>query len=73
MADLRRMEESIWYVPLSALSRYLLRLEVQGEIVSCKLLGQTYIIINSERVANALLDQRSNIYSGRPVIQTSTL
>lgn len=44
-----------------------------GEIVSCNLLGQTYIIINSKRVAKALLEQRSNIYSDRPVIQTSAL
>ena len=48
-------------------------LRMLGEIVSCKLLGQTYIIINSERVVRALLDQRSNIYSDRPVIRTSTL
>ncbi|KAF8135085.1 cytochrome P450 [Boletus edulis] len=45
--------------------------QTYGEIVSCKLLGQTYIIINSERVAKALLDQRSSIYSDRPVIKTS--
>ncbi|KAI9566799.1 cytochrome P450 [Boletus coccyginus] len=44
-----------------------------GEIVSCTLLGQTYIVINSERAAKALLEQRSNIYSDRQVIQTSTL
>jgi len=47
--------------------------EILGEIVSCTLLGQTYIIINSERAAKALLEQRSNIYSDRPVIRTSTL
>lgn len=46
---------------------------VVGEIVSCQLLGQTYIIINSERVAKVLLEQRSNIYSDRPVIRTSSL
>ena len=44
-----------------------------GEIVSCTLLGQTYIIINSERVAKALLDQRSIIYSDRPEIRLSKL
>lgn len=46
---------------------------VLGEIVSCKVLGQTFIILNSDRVAKALLDQRSNIYSDRPAIRTSAL
>ncbi|KAG1875755.1 CyP450 monooxygenase [Suillus subluteus] len=37
-----------------------------GPIVSCRLIGQTVVIINSERVARQLLDQRSAIYSDRP-------
>ncbi|KAG1801000.1 cytochrome P450 [Suillus plorans] len=37
-----------------------------GPIVSCRLIGQTVIIINSEKVARQLLDQRSAIYSDRP-------
>ncbi|KAG2145579.1 hypothetical protein BD769DRAFT_1346864 [Suillus cothurnatus] len=37
-----------------------------GPIVSCRLIGQTVVIINSEKVARQLLDQRSAIYSGRP-------
>ncbi|KAH7909186.1 cytochrome P450 [Hygrophoropsis aurantiaca] len=41
--------------------------EKYGEIVYSRLLGQDYIIINSARVAKALLDQRSSKYSGRPV------
>ncbi|KAH7912272.1 cytochrome P450 [Hygrophoropsis aurantiaca] len=41
--------------------------EKYGEIVYSRLLGQDYIIINSARVAKALLDQRSSKYSGRPI------
>ncbi|KAG1875757.1 CyP450 monooxygenase [Suillus subluteus] len=40
--------------------------EKYGPIVSCRLIGQTVVIINSERVARQLLDQRSAIYSDRP-------
>ncbi|KAG1736217.1 cytochrome P450 [Suillus lakei] len=37
-----------------------------GPIVSCRLIGQTIVIINSEKIARQLLDQRSGIYSDRP-------
>ncbi|KAG2152780.1 cytochrome P450 [Suillus clintonianus] len=37
-----------------------------GPIVSCRLIGQTVVIINSEKIARQLLDQRSAIYSDRP-------
>ncbi|KAG2143413.1 cytochrome P450 [Suillus bovinus] len=37
-----------------------------GPIVSCRLIGQTVVIINSESIARQLLDQRSAIYSDRP-------
>lgn len=40
--------------------------EKYGPIVSCRLIGQTVIIINSEIIARQLLDQRSAIYSDRP-------
>ncbi|KAH7923690.1 cytochrome P450 [Leucogyrophana mollusca] len=42
--------------------------EKYGEIVYSQLLGQPYIVINSTRVARALLDQRSAKYSGRPAL-----
>lgn len=73
MGDIWRMEENVWYVTLQARFMHSPSFGVLGEIVSCKLLGQIYIIINSERVANALLDRRSSLYSDRPVIQTSAL
>ncbi|KIM57444.1 hypothetical protein SCLCIDRAFT_130521 [Scleroderma citrinum Foug A] len=42
-----------------------------GELLYLRLLGQNFIILNSEKVARALLDQRSSIYSDRPVLPTN--
>ena len=39
-----------------------------GDVVSVRVLGQTYIIINSFKDAVELLDKRSSIYSDRPTI-----
>ncbi|KAH7884746.1 cytochrome P450 [Phlebopus sp. FC_14] len=44
-----------------------------GDIVSCRVLGQQYIILNSVKVAKALVEQRSNIYSDRPSIALTAL
>ncbi|KAH7929834.1 cytochrome P450 [Leucogyrophana mollusca] len=44
-----------------------------GDIVYSRLLGQNFVIINSEKVAKALMDQRSATYSERPVIATNKL
>ncbi|KAF9223388.1 cytochrome P450 [Gyrodon lividus] len=44
-----------------------------GEIVSCRVFGEQYVILNSERVIKALVEQRSSIYSDRPVIRTTSL
>ena len=38
-----------------------------GDIIYLRVLGQDIIILNSEEVANALLDKRSRKYSDRPV------
>lgn len=37
-----------------------------GDIVYLNILGKSIVLLNSERVANDLLDQRSTIYSDRP-------
>ncbi|KAF8840195.1 cytochrome P450 [Paxillus ammoniavirescens] len=37
-----------------------------GEIIYVRLLGLNFIILNSEKVARVLLDQRSTVYSDRP-------
>ncbi|KAG2123752.1 cytochrome P450 [Suillus clintonianus] len=42
-----------------------------GDIVYARLFGQHFIIINSEKVARAVVDKRSAIYSDRPVIATN--
>lgn len=44
-----------------------------GDILHAKLLGKDLIVVNSERVARALLEQRSTIYSDRPHIPTNKL
>ncbi|KAH7911674.1 cytochrome P450 [Hygrophoropsis aurantiaca] len=44
-----------------------------GDIVYSRLLGQNFIIINSQKVAKELIEQRSTIYSDRPVIATNKL
>ncbi|KAG2368711.1 cytochrome P450 [Suillus spraguei] len=41
-----------------------------GDLVFVRLLGQEIVVINSQRVAEALLDKRSRIYSDRPYIAT---
>ncbi|EIW84425.1 cytochrome P450 [Coniophora puteana RWD-64-598 SS2] len=44
-----------------------------GDIVSCLLLGTQVIVLNSEEVADDLLERRSRIYSDRPEMSTTTL
>ncbi|KIK97014.1 hypothetical protein PAXRUDRAFT_10437 [Paxillus rubicundulus Ve08.2h10] len=44
-----------------------------GDLLYVRLLGQDFVVLNSEKVARALLDQRSTLYSDRPVIPTHTL
>ncbi|KIJ66834.1 hypothetical protein HYDPIDRAFT_85958 [Hydnomerulius pinastri MD-312] len=44
-----------------------------GDLVYSSFFSQEIIVINSEKVARALLDQRSNIYSDRPELPTNLL
>ena len=44
-----------------------------GDLVYTSFFNQEIIVINSEKVARALLEQRSNIYSDRPEIATNAL
>jgi len=44
-----------------------------GDLVYVCLLGQNFVILNSEKTARALLDQRSVLYSDRPEIAAHTL
>jgi hypothetical protein len=37
-----------------------------GDIVHTQILGQDMVVINSEKVAKILCDQRGTIYAGRP-------
>ncbi|KAI6039873.1 cytochrome P450 [Pisolithus marmoratus] len=44
-----------------------------GDLLYVRLLGQNFIVLNSEKIARRLLDQRSSIYSDRPVLPTNSL
>jgi hypothetical protein len=63
---------SIWFVielihswiPLKSI-----RLPCVGDIIYSQLLGQDYVIVNSEKVARALSDtRRSVVYADRPIL-----
>jgi hypothetical protein len=63
---------SIWFVielihnwiPLNSI-----RLPGVGDIIYSQLLGQDYVIVNSEKVARALSDTwRSVVYADRPIL-----
>ncbi|KAG1770938.1 cytochrome P450 [Suillus occidentalis] len=44
-----------------------------GDLIYFRLIGLDFIVVNSEKVARALMDQRSAIYSDRPFIATNKL
>lgn len=44
-----------------------------GDMVYTKLFGQDNIVVNSEKIARALLENRSQNYSDRPEIATNEL
>ncbi|KAG2100409.1 cytochrome P450 [Suillus discolor] len=41
-----------------------------GDLVFVRILGQELVVVNSEHIAEALLDKRSRIYSDRPYLAT---
>ncbi|CAE6504159.1 unnamed protein product [Rhizoctonia solani] len=43
--------------------------ELNSDIISLTVVGQTIVILNSANVATDLLDQRSSVYSGRPYLR----
>ncbi|KAF9243542.1 cytochrome P450 [Melanogaster broomeanus] len=47
--------------------------KLHGDLVYSSFFTQEIIVINSEKVARTLLDQRSNIYSDRPELPTNIL
>ncbi|KAH7884748.1 cytochrome P450 [Phlebopus sp. FC_14] len=44
-----------------------------GALVYSNLLGQDFVVLNTEKLAHELLDQRSTIYSDRPYLSTNKL
>ncbi|CAE6462182.1 unnamed protein product [Rhizoctonia solani] len=46
--------------------------ELNSDIISITIFGQTFIVLNSAETANELLDKRSTIYSSRPQLPMIT-
>ncbi|KAF8552057.1 cytochrome P450, partial [Imleria badia] len=44
-----------------------------GDLIHVRLLGQSFVVLNSEKIARALVDQRSALYSDRPEIRAHSL
>ncbi|KAG2042217.1 cytochrome P450 [Suillus americanus] len=42
--------------------------KIYGDLIRIQLMGQEIVVINSEKIARALLDRRSAVYSDRPSI-----
>ncbi|KAG1742522.1 cytochrome P450 [Suillus lakei] len=42
--------------------------KIYGDLIRVRLMGQEFVVISSEKIARALLDQRSAIYSDRPIL-----
>lgn len=72
MVDLPGLGKYIWCVNACSLLSCPLKMFV-GDLVYSRLLGKDIIIINSERVAEDLLENRSSNYSDRPYLITSEL
>lgn len=45
--------------------------KIYGDLVRVRVMGMELVVINSENTARALLDQRSAVYSDRPVLPTN--
>jgi hypothetical protein len=46
------------------------QITLSGDLIFARILDQEAVIINSQHVAEALLDKRSRIYSDRPYLAT---
>ncbi|KAG2336904.1 cytochrome P450 [Suillus weaverae] len=63
------MARCSWYVG-RWYGTYVVQIIISGDMVFVRLLGQKVISINSQHIAEALLDKRSEIYSDRPYLPT---
>lgn len=75
MVDLCRVVKGVWCVPHRSPSDWtpLKSVCFKGDLVYSRIFDQDVIIINSEKVAKALLEDRSSNYSGRPHLVTNEL
>jgi hypothetical protein len=59
------------YGRLTCLSCFTANFRVPGDVVYARILGQHFVLINSEKVGRAIVNKRSAIYSDRPSVATS--
>ncbi|KAG0693088.1 cytochrome P450 [Suillus ampliporus] len=69
LVDLYRMACCLWYVDRYYCA-YVLPIILSGDLVFVRILNQEAVVINSQHIAQALLDKRSRIYSDRPYLAT---
>lgn len=67
------MGKNIWSVIALLIRRPLLKYIATGDVIYSRLLGKDIIILNSEKSAKELLENRSKNYSDRPFIVTNEL
>ena len=79
MADVCRVEQEVRCV-IPFLSVFLLSItrcrtltHALGDLLYLEILGQKMLVINSEEIAEELLDKRSQTYSDRPQVPMVTL
>jgi len=63
------MECCLWYV-YRQFSANIVQIILSGDLFFVRLLDQEVVVLNSQHVAEALLDKRSRIYSDRPYLAT---
>jgi hypothetical protein len=69
LVDLYRMGCCIWYVRRQY-SAYVVWIIISGDLFFLQLLGQEVMVINSQDIAEALMEKRSRIYSDCPYLAT---
>lgn len=73
MDNICRVGKNIWCVTTCSAMSCILTDILAGDIVYSRLMGKDIIILNSEKVATDLLENRSRNYSSRPYFITNEM
>src|ERR1700743_2412813 len=60
IGSLRNFPQNRWLETFSKMQ------ETYGDLIYFRILGQSFLVVNSLEVARDLMEKRGNIYSGRP-------